>query len=438
MTELLETMESPQSNESTPSSSLNSEQGPEIREWSQFELDTVCSLICKHVHLGTKKLKRKSRGHGTTDNEDSGDRVLRLATKLNKALYGRRYKHDIALTDVRELMDFIETKNPTVMAYIERQSAPFRITRSKKYAFQRCVYDFNNTFQKWTTMRRERRSHSISSVDEEVSRVGRVDHYLSSQNQDNYLLGAARIQQNPELFANTERSWASNFIYAQRNREGLYTNTACSSNMDSNAYSLQQPMLSANPSFRLYRPPIQFEQIEIQPPNAYDTTVYRDTEVEGYIHPTRRAYVDPTISTTPYSPSSPDYHEYTNLRQTIHPTGPMEKALPAYHYQYKLHHTMGGALGPLASLEDADPNGLTPGGYHYPEPPQGNGSFDYSGMIEAPASPSSPMYMPETTSTMMMDTDTGAQGPIESVYGYDAGDDFYSISGIYSEYSLEC
>ncbi|KAJ8126054.1 hypothetical protein O1611_g7585 [Lasiodiplodia mahajangana] len=174
---------SPSSGDSPPTS-LDSEQRPPapIREWTQFELDTVCALICKHEELTFKAdLKTRSR-RGKKGGGGSDDWALQFATNLNEALHGiHGYKYDIPVDDVRELMDFIETKNASVMAYIKRQMAPFRITRSTKYAFQRLCYDFNFAFYDWTVIRRERRQNPNMS-DAEISQRSRVYGHFSSQN----------------------------------------------------------------------------------------------------------------------------------------------------------------------------------------------------------------------------------------------------------------
>lgn len=172
--------------EESPPSALSADRGPKIREWSQFELDTVCALICKHEHRQIPK-KRSCRG-GTDGKNSNEDWALLFATKLNEALHGPgEYQHDIPVADVCELMDFIETKHQLFMAYISRQSTPFRITRSKKYAFQRLCNDFNNALYKWAIKRQERHQNTSIGTDKEMSRVDWLDCYLSNPNQGKYI-----------------------------------------------------------------------------------------------------------------------------------------------------------------------------------------------------------------------------------------------------------
>ncbi|KAI3338953.1 hypothetical protein F4824DRAFT_488260 [Ustulina deusta] len=473
----LEAMESSPSGESISQLPSNSEQELKVREWSQFELDTVCALICKYEHYGTskKKAKRRSRTRDTDGEHQENyarDWALRFATKLNEALHGmRNYKHDIPVADVRELMDFIETKNKTVMAYIKRQSIPFRVTRSKKYAFQRLCNNFNNNFYKWTLVRREqRRNPNVDTEEEQISRLSWVDYYVSSRNKENHLLGAARIQRNAQLLAKTESGWISNSAYARRSREVTGINTTSGSGQDLNAHSPRQSMLPAKPGRRfrhqnprriMSRPPppppppppssglpAQYKQVGIQPFKKYDMASYGGMEAETHTRPTRRAchdYLDLTPpSPTPLPPTSPSYLGHADLRQTIHPTGPRpETPLPTYQDHSGLQqsiHMMGqqpGTLGSLTSLAHASPYG-TPihKGYQHPEPRQEKGNFDHRRVAEAPASPLSPMYTSGTMSTGMARANAEAQAPIEPLYEDGYGNELYPTGGGYSEYSV--
>ncbi|RWA10384.1 hypothetical protein EKO27_g4731 [Xylaria grammica] len=467
MASSLQTTESPPGREGTLPSPFDFEQEPKIREWTQFELDTACSLICKHEHLSTskEKLKRFSLRRGNRGAGDADDWTLQFATKLNEALHGVHYKHDIPVTDVRELMDFIETRNQTVMAYIKRQSAPFRITRSKKYVFQRLRNTFNHAFRKWTIVRRKERRHLSIETGEEMPRLGWADRYPSSQNQDNYLLGTAPIQKNTPQFASTEGGWISNSVYGRGSHEGLYINTTAGSGLDPSAYSLQRPILSEKPSLRLHHkrhriqslpipppppsldPPTQCEQVEVQPFETYDMGIYGGAEPDERSHTTRHVYhdhLDPALSATPYSPISPAFYNHADLRQSIHPTGPRPKTpmvMPshAYHYHSELQQSLyptDSAPGSLTLLEHVSPYGPMHRGFQYPEPPQDNRNFDYIGILETPTSPSSLTYMSGAASTMVVGGDTGAQSPIKPIYEDESGNDFYPVSGGYSEYSL--
>lgn len=59
----------------------------DMRNWTEFELNTVLALICK----------------GTNLNDHVG-----FATKLNKALNGKRVDQDIPRKEVRKLLDYFD------------------------------------------------------------------------------------------------------------------------------------------------------------------------------------------------------------------------------------------------------------------------------------------------------------------------------------------
>ncbi|KAI1330477.1 hypothetical protein F5Y16DRAFT_18647 [Xylariaceae sp. FL0255] len=150
---------------------------PESRKWSRFELDAICALICKHEHIPgpfkaaqpKPKDKDQTKNGGRTihnrwpegkwpaadayDLDADGyyrDWALRFTQKLNEALNPNTnndyegIEKDIPASDVRDVMDFIETENPNIMAYIRRQPPPFRITRAKRLVFQRMYGGFND------------------------------------------------------------------------------------------------------------------------------------------------------------------------------------------------------------------------------------------------------------------------------------------------------
>ncbi|KAI1752301.1 hypothetical protein F4782DRAFT_546965 [Xylaria castorea] len=440
-------MESSPSFEETPPSSLGSEPGPnvpspKVREWSQFELDTVCALICQHEHRQIFK-RRYRRGDMNGEHSDE-DWALGFATRLNEALHGAdEYQHDIPVADVCELMDFIETKNQNFMAYISRQSTPFRITRSKRYAFQRLCSHFNDAFYNWTITRRERRRNTNIGTDEEISRLDSFGRHLSSPNQDPYLLGAARIQKilDVGLDPNIERGWISKSVYAQRNREGPNINSSLGSAPKINLP--QRSILPPKYTRRVYRhsnqpgviplppppPPLpqptQYEQMNVHQSNSYDIPSYEGIEVDMHNHltsPTYYGHPNPTFSASPYPPTSPAYFGHAELRQSIHPTGPrpetpMVMASPAYQYHFEVQQDIypmnqqTGAPGSLTSPVQDSLSHPTFMGYQYPEPAQENGSFDYGRVLETPASPSSPMYIPDAAPAEMMGTQTEEKEP---------------------------
>ncbi|KAI8949945.1 hypothetical protein F4801DRAFT_602691 [Xylaria longipes] len=468
-----EIMVSSPSFEESPPSSLSSERVPEVRssrvrEWSQFELDTACALICKHEHRQTSK--RRFR-RGDTEGKDSDeDWALQFATKLNEALHGvDEYRYDIPVADVCELMDFIETKNQIFMAYISRQPTPFRITRSKKYAFQRLCNDFNNALYKWTVMRRERRQNTKLRTDEEIYRFDSFDRYLSNPIQaDAYLLGASRIQKIPDAgsSAPAERGWISNSVYAQRNREGPNTNSTSGSSPE--AHSSQCPILPAQPSRRVYRrlnqrgvipppppapslpQPTQYEQMNIQQPKSCDITSSEGIGADVNNHPTRPAYyshLDPAFLATSYPPSSPTCFGHPELRQSIHPTGPRPEtpivmASPAYQYHSELQQNIYpmdqqlDAPGSLTSPVHSSLSNPTFMGCQYPDAVQENGNFDYSSFLETPASPSSPMYIPDAAPAEIMGTQTGGEKPSSYLSELFEQPNFNLASFDYGEYSL--
>ncbi|KAI1744012.1 hypothetical protein F4680DRAFT_444704 [Xylaria scruposa] len=430
---------SPSFEESPPSSV---EPSPKVREWSQFELYTVCALICKHEHR--QIFKRRYRYGNMNGERSDEDWALGFATRLNEAIHGAdEYQRDIPVTDVRELMDFIETKNQKFMAYISRQSAPFRITRLKKYAFQRLCIDFNDTFYKWTIRRRERRRNAKTDADEEISRLDSFDRHLSSPNRD-YLPSATRIQKtlDAKLNPDTERGWISNSVYAQRNREGPNINSA--SRFTQNFGVPQHHIPPAEPTRRVHRPlnqrgvialppppppvpqSIRYEQMNVQQSNPYKIPNYQSTGADIHSHPTSPVYyghLGPTFSALPYPPTSPTYNGHPELRQSIHPTGPRPEtpmvmaSSPAYQHHSELQQDVYpmeqrvDAFGSLTSPVYDNPLHPTFMGYQHPESAQDNGDFDDSRVLETPASPSSPVCIRDAAPAEMMGAQTEEKDP---------------------------
>ncbi|KAI1131640.1 hypothetical protein F5Y10DRAFT_262018 [Nemania abortiva] len=424
-----ETLEPSPSYEDSPPTSLGSEQRPDpnIREWTQFELDTVCALICKHEHQATwkEKLQMRARRRKMGSDDPDGcakDWAVLFARKLNEVLYGiYGHKRDIPADDIRELMDFIETKNASVMKYIKRQSAPFRITRSKRYAFQRLCHDFNDEFYRWTIIRRERlRNPDVS--DAEISRLHDwVDDFLD-QKKGTYLLEAAPIQEkekNTESSAASGRGWNTNSGYGRRNQEALNTFTSASKAQSSrNRTRRAKPAL---PSHRQNKrrtaallppppppPPFQYGEMSGQPFDLYNTARY------GVPGPEPSHYGHPTSSPWYFPPASPAFFGHEDLRQSIHPMGPMPDtpmtvASPAYQYYPEPHQ---GAYEmdqqPNYSVFSALPMniGSYAPGFQYPEPPQ-NSEVDYSTFLDTPMSPLSPMYMPGITAADLAEMQMG-------------------------------
>ncbi|KAI0879598.1 hypothetical protein GGS24DRAFT_495612 [Hypoxylon argillaceum] len=434
-----ETMGSSPSWEDSPPSSVDSKQRGKVRDWTQFELATVCALICQHEHrvphkdrLKTRFRRRRTGGNGT---DYARDWVLRFATMLNEAVHGvHGYKNNIPVDDVRELMDFIETKNKAVVAYIERQSAPFRVTRSKKYAFQRLCNNFNDAFYKWTITRRKR-------LRDPNRRSSWVNHDLPGETNYNNLSAASRAQINAESFANAERGNISDSVYAQRSGEAVNTTTSAPE-----ARSSRYPVLPVKPVAPPYRqnyyrsttlpppppppPTTHYEQMIHQPYTSYGMERHEMTETQRVYH--GRPGSTPS-STWYHPPASPAFFGHDNLRQSIHPMGPtpntpMATASPAYQYNSELYQSGQQPVTPgsLAPPMNNDPYTPFYEHYNYPEPPQNGSKYSYNGVTETPISPCSPMHMSGVASTEMMGAQAGAPEPVEDAYGtHYTNDDFY-------------
>ncbi|KAI0512651.1 hypothetical protein F5B22DRAFT_648501 [Xylaria bambusicola] len=438
-----DTANSPPPTENYPSLPFNLDQEPKVREWSQYELDTVLSLICKYEHLASQKEKGKKqrsphakRRGGRQSEDDVSDWAFSFATKLNEALHGmHNYKDDIPLADVRELVDFIEIKNKAVMDYIKRQSTPFRVTRAKKFAFLRLCNTFNKTFYKWTLLRRQRRRNPSISAEEEMTRGSWIDYYLSKQDRENYLLGAARIEKNAHPSENTERGWISNTVYARRSRD---IDLTPSSSQDHKAFPSQQsgfPTGQDRPfRFRkrhrsIHPPPppplpppfytgslIEDKYMGNQPSDIYDKGYFKSMETVTHADPARRtSYEDFDQNPLPacLPPTSPAYFGHAGLRQSIHPTGPRLET-PLLTYEGDSDPERSGSSGAHMLLAHSDSYGAR--GYEYPEPPDEKASYDYNTVYETPCSPCSPMY----TSGCMVATDGGEKSPLHT--DFDTGE----------------
>jgi hypothetical protein len=88
----------------------------------------VLALICKHEHHRS---------------------ALHFATELNRALHGNRgYDQDIAPEDVEDLLAKLHRRRKGALRFIERQGAPYRLTRAKTLAFRREL-DFDGSLHEW-------------------------------------------------------------------------------------------------------------------------------------------------------------------------------------------------------------------------------------------------------------------------------------------------
>ncbi|KAI1281305.1 hypothetical protein F5Y07DRAFT_412369 [Xylaria sp. FL0933] len=409
------------SGEATPSSTLSREQGPRVREWSQFELSTVCALMCKFEHEGISKGKTNKRPYAEEANARYlENRARDFATTLNEALHGsHNYKNDIRVSDVRDLLDFIEIENKDVMAYIKRQPVPFRVTRAKKYAFQRLCNNFNDAFYRWVVVRRARHHNLKSIAEQALSRIQEVEHSLSVADKVPKLpLETAPIQKNTQLAESTERGWISNSVYARRSPVSHPANTASAPAQSTEAYLPRGYILPAASLRRAHHQNRHRAMSRPPPPPSYlsapSSLSYGDIqspyshigmEAEGYAHPSRHAYFDwdPSPTSTPLPPVSPAFSGHDNLRQSIHPMGPKsETPLPLYQAQSELEQimqTMGqrsNALGQLTSPAHTNPYDIAINqSYQNPTLSQENGASDDTGDFGPRTAPSSPSYMPE-------------------------------------------
>ncbi|GAP89669.1 putative phosphatidylinositol 4-kinase pik1alpha protein [Rosellinia necatrix] len=438
------------------------EQEPEVREWTQFELDTICSLICKHEHLEGAEPKGKARGHSGGANKKgadghSDDWALRFTTKLNEALNGPRgHAHDIPVSDVREVMEFIETQNNAVMMYIKAQPNPFRITRSKKYSFQRLCSNFNKAFRKWVVVHRQ--EHRDPN-DEGVPQLDWVERYLARQTKhasDKSLLGATRVLKSAKAFENSERGWVSHSVYSRRGVEG--PNHSITPSEPAKKVELpRHHTLPAKPAFTAHhqnhnhsqirwnpylprrpsnRPRMQYGQVSARLPvpnvsniqgMAANMNTHMGHNVPHHRSNTSARVLAPQVSSvkayplasfyppvsscpspiappppnTPYPPASPAYFSYSNLRQSIHPTGPRP-------------HTPRGPLAamPLSPmhLAPALPMNAPNAGYSHPAMPQQN-NIGFNRTSGTPFSPSSPMFTPHIGAMNPAPFDPSWEGP---------------------------
>ncbi|KAI0406675.1 hypothetical protein F4802DRAFT_596027 [Xylaria palmicola] len=436
-----ETMGSSQSQEGESPSWPSSGGRCRVREWSQFELNTVCALVCQHAHRPSWQGKR-GRGRGDASHDD--DWVLGFATKLNKALHGvRGYKHDIPVGDVRALLAFLEAENGAIAAFLDRQPWPFRLTRPKMYAFQRLCVGFNYAFHTWAVAggrEGRRRNPGIGGMSGLRGRDGPSSS--SGHGKDN------RLERNPQLLADTRKGWMSDGVHARRSREGL--------GVDNSAASLRthlprRPVLPARPRGWARRqalratfvpppppsPSILYEQMGAQPFGSYGMTSWEGPNAAthtGSTHDDYHDYSDPALSAQPYPPASPAYAGFADLRRSIHPMGPTPEAStapasPAYQYGCgpqqgtSLGGLQLGAHGSLTSPVSPGLNAPAHTGYRYPEPAQTSGSLDYSSStLETPTSPSSPMHMPDAVSVGMMNSHGWDR---EAVYDKTGADNFF-------------
>ena len=107
-------------------------------KWTPFELDAVLALICKGM------------------SREGKEAIEDFAHHLNEALNGptgghstshfaRRapdYSKDISTRDVKELLAKIRRERKGVLAFIDRQPHPKRITRTQKLSFQK-LFEFD-------------------------------------------------------------------------------------------------------------------------------------------------------------------------------------------------------------------------------------------------------------------------------------------------------
>ncbi|KAI0434127.1 hypothetical protein F5Y09DRAFT_349728 [Xylaria sp. FL1042] len=427
------------------------EREPKVRKWSQFELNTVCSLICRFEHEETSKEKTKKQPHtGDTSSEllDTGAR--NFATKLNTALHGTRtHMYNISVSDARELLDFVEIEHKPFMELIKRQPAPFRITRTKRSAFQRVCLNFNDAFYKWTMIRRVERRVATSIAEQPLARDDLVEYYESVAFEvHNYRLGP--VQKSAQLSKCTRRGWMSNSVYAQRGRDLPDVNTASVSGQTHRAHSPQRSILSAMSDQRLrhqnrrriirqralalFHPDHQVSPLNHE--NIQYSNTRTNTETEGGIHPNSLAFNNgPSPTSTPELPPTSSCSSHDSLRQGVlpmvpSPRTPLSATRSPLERDTDLAAWGSDVLGQLALPVFSSPvKSPISQGYHSPNLSQESGNPGDTSVVETRDTPLSPLYMTNSMSTGMTGTEAEAEPPFESIYGTDDMEELFPISG---------
>lgn len=122
-----------QASSSSPPPSSSSSIGS--HEWSEFELRTALSLVCRGAHR-------------------TGD-ALGFATALNAALNAGDHGRDVPVGEVRRLLARLRDERKGALAFIERQVSR-RVTRTAARVFARGL-DFDGSLREWLVEgRRER------------------------------------------------------------------------------------------------------------------------------------------------------------------------------------------------------------------------------------------------------------------------------------------
>ncbi|KAI1496712.1 hypothetical protein F5X99DRAFT_424322 [Biscogniauxia marginata] len=113
------------------------------RSWTQFELNTVFALVCKHEHLKKRRGKPDYKG---------------FAEKLNTALNYHDYSDTkpIKTEDAKAIIQYLYTRRKGAMRFVERQIGPLCLTRKQRHVLMREL-DFDGTKTEWIVQGRRKR-----------------------------------------------------------------------------------------------------------------------------------------------------------------------------------------------------------------------------------------------------------------------------------------
>ncbi|KAI0013735.1 hypothetical protein F4779DRAFT_613467 [Xylariaceae sp. FL0662B] len=132
--------DTPSPSQGTPSSGKKTPPPSKPRQLTPFELNVVLALICKGDHVGYQS-KRKAAN---------------MAHRLNAVLNFKDVENQLSGTDVSDLLTSLQRERKGAFAFLNRQSAPHRLTRLKRQVFERGL-DFDGSLKEWTVGRRKER-----------------------------------------------------------------------------------------------------------------------------------------------------------------------------------------------------------------------------------------------------------------------------------------
>jgi len=132
-----------------------------VREWGTWDLHAVIELICKNEEIirHVYRIKQRKQRSDKKNNKRSVDDVNwfaiseELARQLNISFFGKSkaetHERRVQVRDVRHVLSYIMTNHWSAVSYVEEQSPPYRISRSKTMAFARMNVDFNRKLRVW-------------------------------------------------------------------------------------------------------------------------------------------------------------------------------------------------------------------------------------------------------------------------------------------------